>query len=63
MWKRASKPILEVLERELSRRFPGARFSWYSESQPNTPEAESRNQAKYEAWLQGLDTAIFAYGD
>jgi len=63
IWKRASKPMLEVLERELKKRFPIARISWYSKSQFNTPEIESSNKAKYEAWLKGLDTVIFAYGD
>ncbi|MBN1693763.1 MAG: hypothetical protein JW845_09460 [Dehalococcoidales bacterium] len=62
-WKRASKPILEVLERELKKRFPDARLSWYAESYRNTPEIESENIKKYEAWLKGLDTVLFAYGD
>lgn len=62
-WKRASKPLLEVLERELKKRFPDARFSWYMDSHRNTPEVESENKAKYEAWLKGLDTVLFAYGD
>ena len=63
IWKRASKPILEVLEPELQKRFPKARISWYQESRMNTPEIESDNIKKYEAWLKGLDTVIFAYGD
>ena len=63
MWKRASKPILEVVERELKKRFPAAAFSWYQESEMNKPEIESHNKAQFEAWLKGLDTAIFAYGD
>jgi hypothetical protein len=52
-----------VLERELKKRFPAARFNWYAESQMNTPEIESNNKAKYEQWLKGLDAVIFAYGD
>jgi hypothetical protein len=63
IWKRASKPILEVLERELKKRFPAARFIWYTESRMNTPEIESENIKKYEAWLKGLDAVLFAYGD
>jgi hypothetical protein len=62
-WKRASRPILEALEKELKRRFPAARFSWYSETRLNTPEVESENKTRYEAWLKGLDNVIFAYGD
>jgi hypothetical protein len=63
IWKRASRPTLKILERELAKRFPTARFSWYEESQMNMPEIESRNKTRYEDWLKGLDTAIFAYGD
>lgn len=63
MWKRASKPILQSLEKHLKARFPTARFSWYAESVVNTPEIESPNKAKYENWLKGLDTVIFTYGD
>jgi hypothetical protein len=57
MWKRASKPILTVLEQRLKEKFPKATFSWYSESEVNTPEIESSNVTKYEDWLKGVDTA------
>ncbi len=63
IWKRASKPLLDVLEKELSRRYPDATFAWYQETQMNTPEAESINKEKFEDWLKGLDTLIVAYGD
>lgn len=63
IWKRASRPILEVLEKELKQRVPSARFSWYAESEMNTPEIESRGKTKFEEWLKELDTVVFAYGD
>jgi hypothetical protein len=63
IWKRASKPLLDVLERELSRRFPTATFKWYRETAMNTPEIESDNRGPFEDWLKELDTVIFAYGD
>jgi hypothetical protein len=63
IWKRASKPLLEVLEKELTRRYPDAAFTWYQETQMNTPEAESVNRNQFEGWLKGLDTLIVAYGD
>jgi hypothetical protein len=63
IWKRASRPLLEVLERELARRYPSATFKWYQETQMNTPEAESVNKGPFEDWLKELDTVIFAYGD
>jgi hypothetical protein len=63
MWKRASKPTLGVLERKIKEKYPAAEFSWYEESQLNTPEIESENKAHYEDWLKELDTVIFTYGD
>jgi len=63
MWKRASKPILEVMERKITDRFPGVQFSWYEESQMNTPEIESDKKDDYKKWLSGLDTVIYTYGD
>ena len=63
MWKRASKPILTALEKSLKEKLPTAVFSWYAESEVNTPEIESANIAKYENWLKSLDAVIFAYGD
>ena len=63
MWKRASKPILEVLEKKISARYPEAEFSWYEESRMNTPEIESENKDKYEKWLKTVDAVIYTYGD
>ncbi|HSW58162.1 MAG TPA: hypothetical protein VLH15_07150 [Dehalococcoidales bacterium] len=63
MWKRASKPILQALEKHLKTRFPTLSFSWYAESVVNTPEVESPNKARYEDWLKGVDAVIFTYGD
>ena len=63
MWKRASKPILESLMKKISERYPKAEFSWYEESQMNTPEIESKNKGKYEKWLKTVDTVIYTYGD
>ena len=63
IWKRASKPLLESLEKELARRYPDATFKWYQETQMNMPEAESVNRERFEVWLKELDTLIVAYGD
>ena len=63
MWKRASKPTLGVLERKIEEKYPAAEFSWYQESEMNTPEIESGNKAQYEDWLKEVDTVIFTYGD
>jgi hypothetical protein len=63
MWKRASKPILDSLEKHLKDRFPTAQFSWYAESVINTPEILSPNKSKYEAWLKVVDAVVFTDGD
>lgn len=63
IWKRASKPILDILERELKERYPTAVFSWYAESEMNTPEIESIGIKQYEDWLKDQDTVIMTYGD
>lgn len=61
--KRAARPILGVLERELQQRFPKARITWYHDSLINTPEVESPNKEKFEGWLKELDAVIVGYGD
>ena len=63
MWKRASKPILTVLERKLKEKYPTAEFSWYEESVMNTPEIDSDYKTQFEEWLKGVDTVVFTYGD
>ena len=63
MWKRASKPMLEVVERLLLEKYPSVKLSWYQESEMNTPEIESRNKDKFEEWLKTVDGVIMTYGD
>lgn len=63
MWKRASKPILTVVEERLKGRYPTTEFTWYEESVMNTPEVESPNKAQFEEWLKGVDAVILTYGD
>jgi hypothetical protein len=49
--------------KKTERKVSSAEFSWYQETEINTPEIESRNKAKYEDWLKGLDVVLFTYGD
>src|SRR4030042_4786205 len=63
MWKRASKPMLEVVERLLLEKYPSVKLSWYQESEMNTPEIESGNKDKFEEWLKTVDGVIMTYGD
>ena len=63
MWKRASKPMLTVIERKLKERYPSIKLSWYEESTMNTPEIESDYKEKFEGWLKEVDGVILTYGD
>jgi len=62
--KRASKPILEVVERLLKERFPTSHISWYCTQFAVGPaEVDTANRAKYEDWLKGVDAVVAAVGD
>ena len=58
----ASKPILTVVERKLSERFPKAKFSWF-DTDYNLEVIDTREKALFEKWVKGIDTAITAVGD
>jgi hypothetical protein len=62
-FKRAARPILEVVERELQARYPTAKFSWFDSDAANVLETETANKEKFEEWAKGLDAAVTAVGD
>jgi hypothetical protein len=62
-FKRAARPILEVVERELQKRYPAARFSWFESDAANVLETETENKDKFEEWAKGIDAAVSAVGD
>ncbi len=62
--KRAAKPILLAVERQLKARLPSSEISWYyTQFAVGPAEADTPNKAKYEDWLRGMDAVIAAVGD
>ncbi len=62
--KRASKPILQVVERKLKESYPDTQISWYATQFAVGPaEADTANKARYEDWLKGMDAVVAAVGD
>ena len=59
--KRASRPIMTVVEEKLKERFPTAEFSYFSSS--GNREVAGDPDAKLEEWVKGVDTVISAIGD
>ena len=59
--KRASRPIMTVVEEKLKERFPTAEFS-YSTPYGNR-EVAGDPDAKLEEWVREVDTVISAIGD
>jgi hypothetical protein len=60
--KLASRPILDAVEAELSARVEGVTFARYSRN-VSLEIAETPDRARYEQWLQDVDTAVLAVGD
>ncbi len=62
-FKRAARPILEVVERELRKRYPSAKFSWFDSTAANVLETETENREQFAAWIKGIDLAVTSVGD
>jgi len=62
-FKRAARPILEVVERELKKRYPTAEFLWFNSDGNNVLETETENKEKFAAWAKEIDAAVTAVGD
>jgi hypothetical protein len=62
--KRATRPILTVVERRLKEKFSDSEISHYTTLNAIGPnEIETENRAKFEEWLKGVDTVVAAVGD
>jgi len=66
--KRASKPILTLVEQKLRDRYPECETSWYDAWETyHTPywvmQTESENKGRFEAWVKEVDAVIHATGD
>ncbi len=62
-FKRAARPILTVVERELKKRYPTAEFSWFDSTAANVLETETENKQKFTDWAKGVDAVVAAVGD
>jgi hypothetical protein len=66
--KRASKPLLAVIEKRLKERYPDCTTSWYEPFETyNMPywvvQVESEKRAIFQEWVNGVDAIIHATGD
>lgn len=63
-YKRAAKPILDEVEKELKQRFPTCETVWLTQRQfvPIT-EMKGEEKANFEGWLKEVDSVIAAVGD
>lgn len=62
-FKRAAKPILEVVERELGKRYPAAEFLWFNSDAANVLETETVNREIFTEWINRIDAAVMSVGD
>lgn len=65
--KALSRPILNVVEENLKKRFPTTEISWYvprEVNRYNIIQIENKaNKPVFEDWLKGVDAVIAAVGD
>jgi len=62
-FKRAAKPMLAEVARNLEVRFPGIQTSLYDSQAPNVDESETANRAGFADWAKGVDAVVAAVGD
>jgi hypothetical protein len=60
--KVGAAPIHSLVEAKLKEKYPTLEFSRYLRT-PNISMAEMPDKAKFDEWVKGLDTVIFAVGD
>ena len=73
VYKKASRPILAVVENRFKERFPTLRFSWFEhpvslvvadmESAHDKFSVSPELKARFEEWVKGVDAVVAAVGD
>ena len=58
--KRAARPILAEVEKNLKTRFPDVQTSKFQATEWNRQAAD---RPRFEAWVKGVDAAVVAVGD
>ncbi len=61
--KRAAALILSAVERGLKERYPLVETTRYEFTEVNVPEIETKNGARFRAWVEGVDAVVLAVGD
>ena len=66
--KRASKPILTIVEKKLKEKYPTCEISWYDAWETYhisywVMQKESENRSRFEEWVRGIDAVVHATGD
>jgi len=62
--KRAPKPILTAVEKQLKERIPSIETSWYISSLPySVMQVEGPDKDKFKEWVEEVDAVITAVGD
>jgi hypothetical protein len=62
-FKRAAKPMLEVVSKRLKERYPGIETILFDSRGNNVIETETENKERFEAWAKGVDAVVAAVGD
>jgi hypothetical protein len=64
--KRASRPMLSVVEKRLKERFPTSQIHWYFNRLPpgkGVSELQGAEKVEFEEWARGVDAVVGAVGD
>jgi hypothetical protein len=61
--KRAAEPTLKVVEARLKKKYPTAKFTWFSNLTPNEALVDLPEKPQFEDWLKEVDEVILTYGD
>jgi hypothetical protein len=62
--KRASRPILEVVEKRLQERYPSLNFSYFHPGGgAEAEDVEKREKTNLESWARKMDAVVLAVGD
>ena len=61
--KRAARLIAGVVEKNLKDKFPSIETSFYTNSEANIIEIETKNKEKFQQWVESVDGIIIGVGD
>lgn len=62
-FKRAARPIQEVVARKLKERFPDIETVLFDSRGNNVLESQTENKEKFAEWAKGVNAVVAAVGD